>query len=29
MYGYRAVGWIYRRVADPTFDMQAALDSHC
>ena len=28
MYGYRAVGWIYRRVADPTFDMQAALDSH-
>lgn len=28
MYGYRAAGWIYRRVADPTFDMQAALDSH-
>ena len=27
LYGYRIVGWIYRRVADPTFDMQAALDS--
>lgn len=28
MYGYRAAGWLYRRLVDPTFDMQVALGSH-
>jgi Gpi18-like mannosyltransferase len=27
MYGYRIVGWLYRRLYDPAFDMGAALQS--
>ncbi|MCC6179562.1 MAG: hypothetical protein IT305_29990 [Chloroflexi bacterium] len=28
MYGYRVVGWLYRHLFDPSFDLQTALDSH-
>ena len=28
MYGYRVVGWLYRHLYDPSFDMEVALQSH-